>query len=62
MIKTEGKTYEAVKAILKAEGLEAGDLAVATLGPGTDHLVLLDGETVGEYNHRSKKLLLYRDI
>ena len=62
MIKTEGRVFDAVADMLRALGLDPQGLEVASLGRGTDHLILLDGETVGEYNHRSARLLLYSDI
>lgn len=59
-VRTEGKTHTSVVEKLRAEGVKCDNVAVATLGPGVDHLVLSDGETIGEYNHRSKKLYLYQ--
>ena len=62
MIKTEGKVYTEVVRLLRAEGVEPIKIAVATLGRGSDHLVLQNGETIGEYNHRSRRLTLYKNI
>lgn len=59
MVKKEGKTYTAVADMLQARGLDPKGLEIATLGRGTDHLVLLKGKTVGEYNHKSRRLFLY---
>jgi hypothetical protein len=61
MIKTEGKVYTEVVKLLRAEGVEPVKIAVATLGRGCDHLILRDGDTIGEYNHKSKKIVLYKD-
>lgn len=47
---------------LKERGLDlpnSNALEVATLSRGTDHLVLLNRETIGEYNHKSKQLIVY---
>lgn len=59
MTKKDGKVYAAVKEILQAKGVDVDSLEVASLCRGCDHLVINDGETIGEYNHRSKKLTLY---
>ena len=42
------------------EGWDRG-LEIGTLGRGPDHLVILNGETIGEYNHPSKRLHLYEE-
>ena len=60
MIKTEGKLHAEIVKLLKGRGVEGGGIAVATLSRGVEHLVLRDGETIGEYNHKSKRLLLYK--
>lgn len=62
MIKTEGKLHDEIVERLKQAGEEVGEIAVAALRRGTDRLVLQNGEVIGEYNHRSKKLVLYKDI
>ena len=60
MTVTSGKVYERVAELLRELGrLNIRSLEVATLYRGSDHLVILDGETVGEYNHISDKLHLY---
>lgn len=59
MLKTDGKLHAAIVERLRAEGLATNKVEVATLGRGPDHLILLDGVTIGEYNHKSKKLMLY---
>lgn len=60
MIKREGKVYDRVAALLREAGREdLRGLAVATLGRGTDHLVVLNDDVIGEYNHRSGRLFLY---
>jgi hypothetical protein len=61
MAKREGKTYTTVAGLLRVRGVDPNGLEIATLGRGTDHLVLLNGETVGEYNHASKRLFLYEE-
>lgn len=61
MIKKEGTTYQSVAELLRSRGMDPEGLEVATLSRGPDHLVILDGETVGEYNHRSKCLVLYSE-
>lgn len=62
MIKKEGKVYTDIAEKLRAKGIDTDTLEVATLGRGSDHLVILNGETVGEYNHNSEKVILYRDF
>jgi hypothetical protein len=59
MTKKDGKLHEAVVEKLRSEGIDVEGIEVATLCRGCDHLILRDGETIGEYNHRSKKLTLY---
>lgn len=59
MIKKEGRTHSAVAEELQLSGEEIDQLEIATLSRGTSHLVILRGETIGEYNHKSKKLALY---
>lgn len=59
MTKAEGKLHAEIVKRLEAVGVESSDIAVATLGRGPDHLILVDGETIGEYNHISKRLYLY---
>lgn len=62
MTKKEGKTYTRVLGLLRARGVKPEGLEIATLGRGTDHLVLLNGETIGEYNHMSGRLFLYDEV
>lgn len=62
MVKKEGKTYTAVADLLKTRGVDPEGLEIATLGRGSDHLILLNGETIGEYNHRSRQLFLYDNV
>ena len=60
MTVTSGKVYERVAELLRELGrLNLRSLEVTTLYRGSDHLVILDGETVGEYNHISDNLRLY---
>lgn len=61
MIKDKGKVHTQVADLLRLRGIETEGLKIATLTPGTDHLVLIGDESIGEYNHRSQKLTLYRD-
>ena len=61
-IKKEGKAYEAIAEKLKEEGIDPTGLEVAALRRGPDRLVLLNGETIGEYSCKSKKLFLYKNI
>ena len=60
-IKKEGKLQREIVERLEAEGLKLDNIAVATIGRGSDHLILQDGETIGEYNHLSKRLLIYEN-
>lgn len=61
MIKTSGKIHEQVAALLQEQGISPEGLRVATLSRGTDHLVILGEDTIGEYNHKAKALVLYSD-
>lgn len=62
MIKEEGRTHAQVAKLLRGRGVDPKGLKIATVGRGPDHLVLIGEETIGEYNHVSKKMTLYRDI
>jgi hypothetical protein len=62
MVKKEGKVYESVAARLRVKGVDTKGLEVFCTNRGPDHLILLNGETVGEYNHVSKRLFLYSEI
>ena len=64
MIRKEGKVYDAVVEAFKERGLDTMGIEVYTTGRGFYHLILLNGEVIGEYshNHRHKELLLYSDI
>ena len=62
MVKREGKVYATVKRLLESHGMDPSGLEIATLGRGTDHLIVLNGEPVGDYNHRSKSLFLYSEV
>ena len=60
MIRNDGKVFNRVEELLREAGrLDLSGLEVATLSRGPDHLVILNGETIGEYNHRSDRLHLY---
>lgn len=62
MRKKEGKVYEAVRELLQQAGFsKLRTLEVATLNRGPDHLIVLQGETIGEYNHVSRHLSLYEN-
>lgn len=61
MIKKKGKVHDEVAELLRLQGIDTEGLKIATLGRGTDHLLLVNDEAIGEYNHRSKKMTLYRD-
>ena len=62
MVKREGKVYESVKARLRAKGISTEGLAVFCTNRGSDHLIILDDDVVGEYNHVSKRLFLYSEV
>lgn len=62
MIKEEGRTHAQVAKLLRLRGIDPKGLKIATLGRGTgDHLILIGDDTIGEYNHLSKKMTLYED-
>lgn len=60
--KNSGRVHEQVAMQLLARGINPKGLEIATLGRGPDHLVLLNGEPIGGYNHVSKKVFLYIDM
>lgn len=63
MIKETGKTHAQVTKLLRRRGIDPNGLKIATLPQsGPFHLVLIGEETIGEYNHLTKRLALYRDI
>ena len=62
MIRKEGKVYNDVKKLLEDRGMNTCLLEVAALGRGPNQLILMAGETIGEYNFRSKRLFLYDDM
>lgn len=57
----KGNTHSIVAAILEKIGVDISSLEIASLGKGGGHdqLVILRGETIGEYNYSTKCLLLY---
>lgn len=62
MVKEKGKAHDAVAELLSNRGFDITGLKVAAIGRGPDRLILLDDETIGEYNCKSKKLILYSDV
>lgn len=68
MIKNSGKIHDQVRELLTARGYETNTLQIATLKRGTEHLVLLGGEIIGEFyaNPRKRpgpgKLIIYADV
>ena len=62
MTKKRGRVHDSVAQMLQAEGVDTSTLEVATLSRGPDHLIILNGETFGEYNHVSRQLVKYKDI
>ena len=59
----EGRVFVRVEELLHEVGLlDTTGLEVATLSRGTDHLVVINGDVIGEYNHRADRLLLYDTI
>lgn len=62
MVKDKGKVHAQVAELLRLRGIDTKGLKIATLGRGQHHLVLIGDETIGEYNHRTDKLTLYRDF
>ena len=61
-VKTEGKLHAEIVERLKVEGVDATNVAVATLSRGTDHLILSGEEFIGEYNRKSKKIIIYQNL
>lgn len=58
MIRTEGKVYEDVKQLLQEKGMVTGTLEIVSFGRGTYHDIILNGEHIGNYEHRSSTLFL----
>lgn len=61
MVKNTGRLWDSVAEILQVKGMDTQTLEIATLGRGTDHLILIGGEIIGEYNHQSKRIYLYSE-
>lgn len=60
MIRKEGKVFRDVFMLLRRAGMiDLRGLAIATLGRGPDHLVVINDTVIGEYNHVSGRLFLY---
>jgi hypothetical protein len=57
----EGKVHDAVREALKERGIAEGDIEIVTFYRGPEHLVILNGETIGDYNHVTRDLRLYAD-
>lgn len=62
MARKKGKVYMMVRKLLRFRGMDLEGLEIVTQSPGSDHLVVLNGETIGKYNHISKRLFLYSDL
>jgi hypothetical protein len=59
VIRTEGKVYDAVKEILQEKGLNTDTLQIVSFGNmGTWRDIMLNGEHIGSYVHRSGELTL----
>lgn len=61
-IRKDGKVYEAVVEALKEMGRDTSGIQVAAPHSGPDRWIISDGRVIGEYNHVSKRLILYSDI
>lgn len=59
MVKKSGKVHEEVSKLLQDKGVDTRTLEVATFSRGSDHVIILNGEPVGEYNHKSRRLFTY---
>ena len=59
MIQTKGKIYDAVKALLQEKGHTTDTLQIVTFGrTGTWRDIMLNGEHIGSYEIRGKRLVL----
>lgn len=58
MVRKDGKVYSTVAKLLRAKGYDTKTLAIATMGPGPYHMVVLHDRVIGGYNHRSRQLSL----
>lgn len=61
VIRKEGKVYEGVIEALKDRGLDTIGIEVLTGNKGPYHYILQNGEVIGDYNHSSKRIILYSD-
>ena len=56
-----GKCFQDVSKFLKRGGVQGDELEIRTLGRGTDHIIILRGNVIGEYNHVSRIIGIYKD-
>lgn len=61
MTKTHGRSYRFVVERLHELGVSSEGVAVATLCRGADHLIMRGDDVIGEYNHVSKRVRLYKN-
>ena len=62
MVKDKGKVHNEVAELLRLRGIDAKGLKIASGGRGPYHLVVINDEVIGEYNHNTKKLSVHADI
>lgn len=62
MVKNSGRVHDEVVEKLRGMELDCSDIKVATFSRGPDHIVVSGEDTIGEYNHISKRLVLYNTL
>lgn len=62
MIKETGKAHDEVAELLRLRGIDVKGLKIVSGGRGPYHLVVINDEVIGEYNHSTKKLSIHADI
>jgi hypothetical protein len=62
VLKDKGKVYTQVAELLRLRGIDTKGMRIFSGGRGPYHLVVINDEVIGEYNHNTKKLSIHADI
>lgn len=62
MIKEKGKVHDEVAELLRLRGIDTKGMRTVSGGRGPYHLIVVNDEVIGEYNHSTKKLSIHADI
>ena len=62
MKKYMNKCFNDVSKFLGQFGVRGDDIDIKTLTRGPDHLIVLKGDVIGDYNHRSRIIRIYKDV